>query len=125
MSRGPRAAALLLGLTLAGCAFPEAREPAGEGSPSLAARGVTVRLPVDGGELVARARELTVDPGDGSLTMTGDASVTLEGSCPFEAGAERITIDAEGSEALLLGRVRARMVPAAPDHAKGAGGGGP
>lgn len=119
MSGVPRAAVLVLALALPACAPPGAPEPIGAEEPPLTARGVTVRLPVDGGELVARSREATFDPGGESLSMTGDASVTLDGDAFFEAEAERITIDAGGGAALLEGRVRARLVLAARDDANG------
>jgi hypothetical protein len=114
--------ALVAGLVLAsGCVPPGDPAPAAAGGDVLAATGVTVRLAVAGGGLVARARTLELGP-DGGILLAGDASVALDAGTAFEARAERIALDAETGAALLEGRVRARLIPAMPGVREGDGG---
>ena len=113
------AAGLGLALAATGCTFPEPSVPSSGSEGALTARGVTVRLPAGGGELLARARELSLEPGGAAFVLAGDASIAFDAGATFEARAERIALDADTSTALLEGRVRARLTPDVPRTRKG------
>lgn len=118
-----RTAVVVGGLVLAtaGCAFPAPPGPAADRNGAVVANGVTVRLPVAGGGLLARARKLEVGS-DGGILLSGDASVALDAGCALEARAERIAIDGSAGRAVLQGGVRARFeAPAAAGAAVGTG----
>lgn len=99
-----------LGCSLAaGCAPVDPPDPAGREPAPLRATGVTLRLAVDGGELTARAGQLSIEPGGGAIALWGDAGLALHGEHLLEARAERIDLSADRGTAVLLGRVRARL----------------
>ena len=104
---------VLLALAPACDGAPRAEKPGGPGRPELAtspitARGVELRVPQPGGDVVIAGETLTLG-GDRSATLEGDVRLRSEGAMPFEATAARASIASGGRSAVLEGGVRASL----------------
>jgi len=76
----------------------------------MRARGARIEVPLGpGAQLTARGEELTLGPGAGWASLTGDASVSLEGASSLEATADEIRVVTDGPVVELSGNVRAAM----------------
>ena len=81
------------------------RGSGGATSP-VTARGVELRVPIEGGDVVFSADSLTLG-GERGAALEGDVRLRSEGAMPFEATAARATIADGGRVAALEGGVRA------------------
>jgi len=104
-------AVLLLAAACDGAPRAEAREGApdhrsgGAASP-VTARGVELRLPQPGGDVVISGGDLALGE-DQSAVLAGGVRVRSEGSMRFEAAAARAALSGGGRVAVLEGGVRA------------------
>ncbi|MCK9460547.1 MAG: hypothetical protein M0R80_12990 [Proteobacteria bacterium] len=104
---------VLLALAQACDGAPRAEKPGAPGRPGLAtspvtARGVELRVPQPGGDVVIAGEILTIGR-DWSATLEGDVRVRSGGAMPFEATAARASIASGGRSAVLEGGVRASL----------------
>ena len=103
----------LLALASACDGAPRAEERGAPARPELAtspltARGVELRVPQPGGDVVIAGETLTLGR-DWSVTLEGDVRVRSGGAMPFEATAARASIAGGGRSAVLEGGVRASL----------------